>query len=92
MDNIYNNDDVIQMIPASGWTVIHTDEVGKEIRSVVVCWALTREGAIVPYTSDYRGNTSDPTTDSNFVGITHVDDTIQYTGTGNTWYKKERKI
>lgn len=86
--NTYEND-ILQIIPAPNWFAIHLDE-GKEIKSTLVCWALQRNGDIVPFTVDYTGMIVDPTLDSNFVGISHIDDTIQYID--NAWRKKEGKI
>ena len=63
-----HSSEYVQLIPANGWYAVYNVD-GKEERSPLVAWALTRGGFVHAVDADVEGAVAEPDTNSNFVRI-----------------------
>jgi len=73
-----NDDDIIQIIPATGWYAEFEDKNGTW-RCPLVAWALESGGGVHSLYTDSDGDVLDPTLVSNFVRIVHEYELAQET-------------
>lgn len=64
-------DDIIQIIPATGWTAVYGIE-GAERSDPLVAWGLTRSGGVVPLDTDDYGIVDNAREMSNFIRVAYA--------------------